>query len=129
MVDLNAPSAPSVALRRAVPERASGAAMLRVAVKPSALLACALYVVGACVFFRQQIFSGFDLYFGNRGDARLILFVHEHVYRTLLGQSSFLSPPEFYNLKNTLGGSDAFVLNQLVYPRCACSAPTLTSRL
>ena len=89
--------------------------LLRGITKPEAMLACALYVGGACVFFRQQIFSSFDLYFGDRGDARLILFVHEHVYRALLGETSFLSPPEFYDLKNTLGGSDAFVLNQLVY--------------
>jgi hypothetical protein len=79
------------------------------------VLAFALYVVGACVFFRQQVFSGFDFFFGDGADPRLILFVHEHVYRALLGQASFLSPPEFYDLKNTLGGSDAFVLNQLVY--------------
>jgi hypothetical protein len=49
-------------------------------------------------------------------DPRLILFVHEHVFRALLREASFLSPPEFYDLKSTLGGGDAFVLSQLVYP-------------
>jgi len=98
-------------LTEAALKRASFSAKVRT----ETLLAFVLYVVGACVFFRQQIFSGFDFYFGDRGDPRLILFVHEHVYRVLLGEASFLSPPEFYDLKNTLGGSDAFVLNQLVY--------------
>ena len=51
------------------------------------LLALALYVMGACVFFRQQIWSGFDVFFGDRGDARLILFIHEHVYRALRGET------------------------------------------
>ncbi len=84
-------------------------------VRADLLLAIAVYIFGACFFFRQQIFSGFDLYFGDLGDPRLILFIHEHVYRALLGEASFLSPPEFHDLTNTLGGSDAFVLNQLFY--------------
>jgi hypothetical protein len=102
------------ALTETVAHWSSRVALLREISKAEVLLAFALYVAGACVFFRQQIFSGFDLYFGDRGDSRMILFVHEHVYRALLG-SPFLSPPEFYNLKNTLGGSDAFLLNQVVY--------------
>ena len=48
-------------------------AALRKQAKPEALLAIALYVAGACVFFRQRILSGFDFYFADHGDPRLIL--------------------------------------------------------
>ncbi len=75
-----------------------------------------LYVIGALVFFRWQIFSGFDLIFGDVGDARLVTFLHEHIYRWLCGDgSAFLSPPFFFNQTKTLGYSDAFLLDQVVY--------------
>jgi hypothetical protein len=73
------------------------------------------FALGFVVFFRAQIFSRFDLLFGDRGDARFVLFIHEHVFRAMLGQSSFLSPPFFYDVTKTLGFSDAFLLNQLIY--------------
>ncbi len=31
-----------------------------------------LYLIGALSFFRRQIFSDFDLVFGDRGDARFV---------------------------------------------------------
>ena len=79
------------------------------------VLPVALYVAGAFVFFRWQIFSKFDLLFGDRGDARLIIFLHEHVYQSLWFRNSVLSPPFFYDLQQTLGYSEAFLLNQVVY--------------
>ncbi len=76
----------------------------------------ALYLVGACVFFRAQIFSNFDLVFGDVGDARLVVFLHEHLYGWLRGDGSeFLSPPFFFNQTGTLGYSDAFLLDQIIY--------------
>ncbi len=74
-----------------------------------------LYVVGACAFFRAQIFSNFDLVFGGGADIRLVTFIHEHVYRALCGRAEFLSPPFFFNQTKTLGYSDAFLLNQIIY--------------
>ena len=74
-----------------------------------------LYGVGALVFFRWQIFSGFDLVFGDRGDGRLISFIHEHVFRSLVGAAAFLSPPYFFNETHTLGYSDALLLDQIFY--------------
>lgn len=79
------------------------------------LIPAVLYVLGALIFFRWQIFSDFDLVFGDIGDARLAAFIHEHVYRWLNGQGQFLSPPFFYPQAKTLGYSDAFVLDQLIY--------------
>jgi hypothetical protein len=71
--------------------------------------------LGFAIFFRAQIVSGFDLLFGDRGDTRLVIFIHEHVFRAMLGRSDFLSPPFFYDFGKTLGFSDAFLLNQIIY--------------
>ena len=86
----------------------------------------ALYLAGAFVFFRWQIFSNFDLLFGDRGDARLTAFLHEHVYRWLFERSGLLSPPFFFDQTRTLGYSDGFLLNQAVYaPLRALGADSL----
>jgi hypothetical protein len=53
--------------------------------------------------------------FGDRGDTRFVAFIHEHVFQAILGRSDFLSPPFFYDATKTLGYSDAFLLNQLIY--------------
>jgi hypothetical protein len=74
-----------------------------------------LYFVGALTFFRWQFFSNFDLVFGDRGDARMVEFLHEHVYRWLFIRSGLLSPPFFYNQTATLGYTDAFLLDQFIY--------------
>ena len=75
----------------------------------------ALYVVGALVFFRWQIFSNFDLVFGELPDTNDVAFLHEHIYRWLWGRADFLSPPFFFNVTETLGYSDAFLLDEIVY--------------
>jgi hypothetical protein len=67
------------------------------------------------IFFRWQIFSGFDLLFGDSGDTRFILAIHEHLLQTLLGRQNLLSPPFFYDIAGTLGYSDAFFLNEALY--------------
>jgi hypothetical protein len=74
-----------------------------------------IYIIGALVFFRQQVVSGFDLGFGGRGDARMAAFIHEHVYRWLHVRAGLLSPPFFFDQTGTLGYTDAFLLNQLFY--------------
>ena len=81
----------------------------------SILFPLTLYIAGFLVFFRWQIFSDFDLVFGDRGDARFVAFIHEHVYRWLHGGAALLSPPFFFNQTKTLGYSDAFLLDQLIY--------------
>jgi hypothetical protein len=75
----------------------------------------ALYIAGALIFFRWQIFSNFDLVFGELADTNDVAFLHEHIYRWLWGRADFLSPPFFFNLTETLGYSDAFLLDQIVY--------------
>lgn len=85
----------------------------------------AAYLAGCLVFFRAQIFSGFDIAFGDRGDARLAIFLHEHVFRALLFRAPLLSPPFFYDQTKTLGYTDAYLLDQLIYApaRLAGAAP------
>jgi len=82
---------------------------------PNFVLPAALYLLGAAVFFRSQIFSNFDLVFGNRGDARFVVFIHEHIYRWLTGHDGLLTPPFFFNETETLGYSEVFLLDQIVY--------------
>jgi hypothetical protein len=74
-----------------------------------------LYALGFFVFFRDQIFSNFDLVFGDRGDARFVVFIHEHVFQSIFGRSDILSPPFFFDQENTLGYSEAFLLDQIIY--------------
>ena len=73
------------------------------------------FSIGFLIFFRAQIFSGFDLLFGDRGDTRLVVFIHEHVFQAFIGSSAFLSPPFFYDVTKTLGFSDAYLLDQIIY--------------
>ena len=67
------------------------------------------------VFFRRQIFSNFDLVFGDRGDARFVAFIHEHLYRWLYLRTGLLSPPFFFDQTKPLGYSDAFLFDQVIY--------------
>ena len=81
----------------------------------SILFPLALYIAGFLVFFRWQLYSDFDLALGDRGDARFVTFIDEHVYRWLHSGAALLSPPFFFNQTKTLGYSDAFLLDQLIY--------------
>jgi hypothetical protein len=73
------------------------------------------WILGAAIFFRQQIGSGFDLISGNIGDARLIVYINEHWFKVFSGLADFRSPTQFYPLQGTLGYSDAFFLFQIFY--------------
>ena len=71
------------------------------------LLLVLLFGVGGTIqYFFAQFFSGFDRFFGDRGDARGFLYYCEHWYRSLSGTSSLLSPGVFYPAKGTLAYSD-----------------------
>lgn len=80
-----------------------------------ALLVAVTWFVGQLVFFRDQWFSGFDRIMGDTGDARLIIYLHENWYQSLLGHASWRDPAFYYPLKDTLGLSDTFLLWQVVY--------------
>ena len=69
----------------------------------SALL---LGVAGTILYHSSQFFSGFDKFFGDRGDVRGFVYFCEHWYQSILGKASLLSPGIFYPTKRTLAYSD-----------------------
>lgn len=82
--------------------------------RESALVAVG-WAVGAVVFFRRSLFSGFDRIMGIRSDSRLIVFLHEHWWRVVTGEQAWRSAPFFFPQKGTLGYSDTFVLSTVWY--------------
>src|SRR5262249_24608750 len=66
-------------------------------------------------FFGTQIRSGFRLLAGGAGDASLIALLHEHVFRSLLGNASLLNPSFYFPTPGVLGYTDTFFLNQVFY--------------
>lgn len=67
--------------------------------------------VGALISFRFVTASSFNVIFGDRGDGRLIIYLHEQ------GRADFPSPPMFYPQKYVLGFSDASLLDTPPYAR------------
>ena len=63
-------------------------------------------VAGTIQYYLFQFSSGFDRFFGDRGDARGFLYYCEHWYRSMAGKSSLLSPEVFYPAKGTFAYSD-----------------------
>lgn len=74
-----------------------------------------VWAMGALVFFRDSVFSGFDHIIGDVGDARLITYLHEHWVEVLRGRQSWRTPDFFHPTGTTLGYSDTFVLNEVLY--------------
>lgn len=95
------------------------------------LAAFGTWMVGAMVFFRDQLFSGFDTLLGDRGDARLQVFLHEHWWRTLHGDEPWRTPPMFHPVSGVLGYSDTNLLNTVLYApfRLAGAEPFLATQL
>jgi hypothetical protein len=72
-------------------------------------------VLGTVHFHGALFFSGFDLFPGDRGDARLMVYLAEHWYQSLLGRGDLLSPAMFYPVKGSLGYTDTLVVQALPY--------------
>ena len=77
--------------------------------------AVVVWLAAAAVFFRNFLLTGFDKIIGDAGDARLDIFLRENFLQFLRGQAEFLSPPMFFPVKGTLGYSDAYLLDALIY--------------
>ena len=73
------------------------------------------WCIGAVVFFRLVLTSGFERLTGEPGDSRLITLLHEHWLEVLRGNQSWRSPNFFHPLTNTLGLSDTFLLDEVLY--------------
>src|SRR5215218_694868 len=72
----------------------------------SSALALLFGVAGTILYHSSQFFSGFDKFFGDRGDARGFVYFCEHWYQSILGKASLLNPGIFYPTKRTLAYSD-----------------------
>jgi len=70
------------------------------------LVALLLGIAGTIQYHSRQFLSGFDTFFGDRGDARGFVYFCEHWYQSILGKASLLSPGIFYPTKRTLAYSD-----------------------
>lgn len=60
-------------------------------------------------YHSAQFVSGFDRFFGDRGDARGFVYFCEHWYQSILGKASLLNPGIFYPTKHTLAYSDLLI--------------------
>lgn len=79
------------------------------------LLALLVGALGTWQFHIVQFASRFDLFPGDRGDARLVAYLLEHWYQVIKGNNSWLSPPMFYPVKGTLGYADLLLGYVLPY--------------
>ena len=78
-------------------------------------LALSLGALGTCLFHIALFSSGFELFPGDRGDARHFVYFAEHWYQVLLGHGELLSPAMFHPVKGSLGYMDIFVAHALPY--------------
>lgn len=73
------------------------------------------WAIGAAIFFRIALLSGFALVSGNGGDGLQNVYVQEHVYQWLIGHSNLDSPPFYYPQQHVCGYFDAFLLDLPLY--------------
>ena len=70
------------------------------------LIVLCLGIIGTVQYHLAQFSSRFDTFFGDRGDARGVVYFCEHWYQSVLGKANLLSPGLFYPTKGTLAYSD-----------------------
>lgn len=70
------------------------------------LFAVLVGLIGTWQFHIVQFASNFDLFPGDRGDARLVTFLLEHWYHAFRGTESWLSPTMFYPAEGVIGYAD-----------------------
>lgn len=73
------------------------------------------FVVAMVLFFRVPILSGFDLGFGDRGDAIIEISILEHWRNVLSGAAAWQTTGYFYPHAGTLAYNDGYFLYGLVY--------------
>ncbi len=83
-------------------------------VRDRALFALA-FIAAMALFFRVPILSGFDLGFGNRGDAIIEISILEHWRNVLSGAAAWQTTGYFHPYGGTLAYNDGYFLYGLVY--------------
>lgn len=79
------------------------------------ILAAIFLLIFGTIFYREILFSNFDLVFGDSGDARLAMALMEHWRLVFVGQAPPLSPSFFYPTRGVLGYTDANFLYGIVF--------------
>jgi hypothetical protein len=80
------------------------------------LAAGLLFALGFSRMFRRWLFDDFDGILGDQGDARILIALLEHWYRSFSGNwSDWLNPPLFYPVRGALGFTDAYLLYAVGY--------------
>jgi hypothetical protein len=75
-----------------------------------------LFALGFAWMFRSWFATGFDSYFGDEGDARILISLLEHWFRFYSGLvPDWRSPAFFYPERGVLGFTDAYFLYSLPY--------------
>ncbi len=85
----------------------------RMVVRSAAVLL--VYVVAIALFCRSALVSGFDLGFGERGDAIIEIAILEHWRNVLAGVAAWDTSFYFHPYHATLGYNDGYLLYGLVY--------------
>ena len=67
------------------------------------------------MFFRYPLLSLFDAVIGDRGDGRMIVYLHEHLFNAIRGRAALTSPPFYFPQPDTLGLGPAFLLDAAPY--------------
>jgi hypothetical protein len=65
---------------------------------------------GFAVFYWPVLISGFGRIWGHDEDPRFVLYILEHLHRSLIGLADWRNPPMFFPLPGTLAWSDALLL-------------------
>jgi hypothetical protein len=71
--------------------------------------------IGTWLFHIAQFASRFDMFPGDRGDARLVTYLLEHWYQVFRGNDNWLSPRMFYPVKGVMAYADLFFGYSLPY--------------
>lgn len=79
------------------------------------LLVLAIGLIALWLFHLPQFASGFDKFPGDRGDARLVVYLMEHWYQVFQRLASWRSPSMFYPAEGTIGYADLMLGLGIVY--------------
>lgn len=72
-------------------------------------------MLGTIAWHRPLFTSGFDRIPGDRGDARVYVYLVEHWYQVFRGQAELFSPAMFYPVKGIIGYSETMFVHALPY--------------
>jgi hypothetical protein len=74
-----------------------------------------IWLAAMLIAFREPVWSGFDLGFGDRADGIIEISLLEHWRNVLAGYSTWNAPIYFHPHSGTLGYNDGYFLYGLVY--------------